>query len=339
MKTITHRIDEFLLASSLVLIACGQPVPYEDYQYHLCGSGSVSIGIEDICILPQGNLLYITNPDLDKVYVMATDGLSVIDTVTIEDPRGICSLPSGDRVYVASSSGNSVCAIRTSDNSIEATIPVGELPVGICALPSGEYIYVANSGDSSISVIRALDNQVMGMIALEIEPLAICSDNLGQYVYCAGIDPESTEPFDSRLQVIQVSDNTLLPSNESLGAVCPGICFVFWAQSNMLYVVDYSDGLLMECATNTPPLHGATDRVSVGNAPFDVCTRPDGIIAFVTNSQDNTVSIVGLTFLELIETISTGDCPQGICSDPTGDRVYVACSGSGEVLMLHRHED
>ena len=90
------------------------------------------------------------------VYVISTANNTVVDQVWLphNDLSGICSLPSGSAVYVTSYKDNTVSVINTSDNSIKATINVGNNPFGICSLPSGEHLYVSNFSDNTVSVLN-----------------------------------------------------------------------------------------------------------------------------------------------------------------------------------------
>ena len=46
-------------------------------------------------------------------------------------------------MYISNEISNDISVVRTSDNTVVDTVPVGDCPKGICSLPSGEYIYVA----------------------------------------------------------------------------------------------------------------------------------------------------------------------------------------------------
>lgn len=69
--------------------------------------------------------------------------------------------------------------------------------------------------------------------------------------------------------------------------------------SNKLYVIDVS--------TNT-----VVASVTVGNGAHGVVTSLDGTRVFVTNTLDNTVSVVDALSLTVIQTISVGAAPNGI---------------------------
>jgi DNA-binding beta-propeller fold protein YncE len=43
--------------------------------------------------------------------------------------------------------------IKTSTNSIVATVNVGNGPTSVAVAPNGDYLYVVNAGDETVSVV------------------------------------------------------------------------------------------------------------------------------------------------------------------------------------------
>jgi YVTN family beta-propeller protein len=78
--------------------------------------------------------------------------------------------PEGNYVYVAESRDNSVSVIRTSDNSVTATVEVGDWPWGLAVSPEGDYVYVSNIADDTVSVIRTADNLTTEVLAVGVDP-------------------------------------------------------------------------------------------------------------------------------------------------------------------------
>jgi YVTN family beta-propeller protein len=114
---------------------------------------------------------------------------SITTTVDVGNyPWDICSLPSGEYIYVTNRGDDNVSVIRTSDNSVTATISVGENPYGVCVLPSGEYVYVTNWGSDNVSVIRTSDNSVAANIDVGHRPVDICILPSGEYAYVTNRD-------------------------------------------------------------------------------------------------------------------------------------------------------
>ena len=81
--------------------------------------------------------------------------------------------PDGEYLYVAASTDNALSVIRTSDNTVIATIPVDEWPWGVAVSPSGEYVYVSNIADDTVSVISTADNTVADTISVGADPYSL----------------------------------------------------------------------------------------------------------------------------------------------------------------------
>lgn len=75
-------------------------------------------------------------------------------------------------------------------------------------------------------------------------------------------------------------------------------------------------------------------------ATIPVGTRPIGVAAgfdhiFVTNGDDDSLSVIDAKTNTPINTVKVGACPAGVATDPQGG-VFVANSGDGTVSLLNR---
>lgn len=82
--------------------------------------------------------------------------------------------------------------------------------------------------------------------------------------------------------------------------------------SNILSVVDLANGTVI-------------DTYPVGNYPHSVALSPDQAYVYVTNSGDDTLSIINL-LIQQVSTISVGDDPQTLAISPSGSFAYVVIS-------------
>jgi DNA-binding beta-propeller fold protein YncE len=74
-------------------------------------------------------------------------------TFTSPQASPIILSPSGDFVYVANTTSNSVTFLRTSDFTGARTVPVGMEPVSLATTPNGLELWVSNHVSDSVSVI------------------------------------------------------------------------------------------------------------------------------------------------------------------------------------------
>jgi YVTN family beta-propeller protein len=73
--------------------------------------------------------------------------------------------------------------------------------------------------------------------------------------------------------------------------------------------------------------------ISTGSGPMDTCAS-SGSYIFVSNSGDNTVSVIDASGYSLVATIDVGDHPVGLCYDPVQDVILVACYETDEVWVI-----
>ncbi len=286
---------------------------------------------------------------------------SVVTTVAVGgNPISICTLPSGEYLYVANGDYHSVSVIRTSDNTVIATVAVGQYPYGICSLPSGEYVYVTSRLNSSVYVIRTSDNTVVATVGVGDNPFGICSHPSGESVYVTNFAGHT-------VSVIRTSDNTVVSTVE-VGGTPNRICslpsgeYVYLANSNVpvirtldntvvatvdvggswgicslpsgeyVYVTSLSNNTVsvIRTANNT-----IVSTVDVGNNPYDICSLPSGEYMYVTNFAANTVSVIRTACNTVVSTMEVGTNPNGICSLPSGEYVYVTNSVDNTVSVIH----
>ncbi len=279
-------------------------------------------------------------------------------------PWDICSLPSGQYVYVTNRGDNSVSVIRTSDNSVSSTIPVGDTPYGICAIPSGEFVYVVNWGSDDVSVIRTSDNTVVASIDVGARPVGICALPSGEYIYVTNRD-------DDNVSVIRTSDNTVtatvnVGTNPYRLCSLPSGAYVYVTNlsSDNVSVIRTSDNTLYDtidmyanpigiCAPpsgefvyvsnfggdNTAVIRTSDNTVletiDVGNGPWGLNAHPSGECIYVANSIDDTVSIIRTSDYEVVTVIDVGSNPSSICTVPSGDAAFVVNYDDGNVSVLH----
>ena len=79
---------------------------------------------------------------------------------------------------------------------------------------------------------------------------------------------------------------------------------------------------------------GPIARIPVGMHPAHVITDIDGKRAFVTNAEDDTLSVIDLASREVIATVTTGDYPHGQRLSPDGRVIWVANVNSGNVSVI-----
>lgn len=79
---------------------------------------------------------------------------------------------------------------------------------------------------------------------------------------------------------------------------------------------------------------GPVARIAVGMHPAHVITDLAGKRAFVTNAEDDTLSVIDLASRKVTATVSTGDYPHGQRLSPDGREIMIANVQSGTVSVI-----
>lgn len=150
-------------------------------------------------VSPNGNYLYITASNTDQLLVVSTNSRLVISTVSLlPDPMGVTVSSTGQKIYVASSSGDAVEVItKTSnywDKTNTITHPTMSIPFGVDITLNDKYLYVTNqnlNGDfvpayqvkeeeniSTVTIINAYTETVEKVIEVEEAAAGIAVERL-----------------------------------------------------------------------------------------------------------------------------------------------------------------
>ena len=155
------------------------------------------------------------------------------------------------------------------NNTITATIVVGENPTGVVISPDGTKVYVLNSGSNSVSVINVAKNTVVATMPVGLDPRAITIDSNGKKVYVLCMESVS---------VIDTSTNTVT-ATVSVGQ--DPLDFTIIPDGTKVYAANHDDNSVsvIDTATNT------VKEIPVGEWPDKVVVSPDKKKVYVTYSN------------------------------------------------------
>jgi YVTN family beta-propeller protein len=251
------------------------------------------------------------------------------------DPRLLVS-PTPERTfaYVANTGSDNVSVIRTSDDAVVATIPVGGAPRAVAITPGGGRAYVANLSSNDVSVIRTSDNTVMTTIAVGSGPLDVAVAPDGGRVYVLNSS-------DGTVSVIRTSDNAVdatiqVGDAATAIAITPDGSEIF--VNNSVEVEGGPFGTISSARTSAIRTSDFTVRGaytwSFANGPDDVTITPDGSRAYLPSfgglppagalNVIQTSDLGDVTSLELPGILNT---PGTVAITPDGSYAYVVKRG------------
>jgi YVTN family beta-propeller protein len=232
----------------------------EVFVANVAGSGEARVSvISDI------NNTVIANIPLHYVVISSTE-LTVTAGVAYDSGK--------DEVFVANNLAGTVSVISDSNNTVVATIPVGDHPLGV-AYDSGKgEVFVANNNDGTVSVISDSNNTVIATIPVGLAPAWVAYDAGKGEVFV-------TNSGDNTTSVISDSTHTVtatIPVGGSPQGVAydsgKGEIFVATNRGN------YLNGTVSVISdiTNT-----VTETIPAGIGPYGVAYDSGKSEIFVTN--------------------------------------------------------
>jgi YVTN family beta-propeller protein len=169
--------------------------------------------------------------------------------------------PNGAFAYVTNDlpGEGEVSVIKTSTNSVVATVPVGGRAYGVAITPNGAFAYVTNFEDSTVSVIKTATNSVVATVPIlgGSYDVAITPDGAFAYV------PRYTS---SSVAVIDTATNNVVGA-VPVGAAPFGVATT--PDGALAYVTNFVGDSISVIATSTNSVVATEYRVS---APIGVAT-------------------------------------------------------------------
>lgn len=267
--------------------------------------------------------------DMKKLFLMVC-GLTVICLLVPESVFAVTY------AYVPNYEANTVSVIRTSDNYLLETIPVGNGPFGAAFSPYGEYVYVTNRKDGTISVISTSENEVTDTVKVGNDPMGIAVGVGGAYIFVAN-------RFDNTVSIVTASgdeDNNVLTTIQ-VGEQPYGIATD--PDGEYVYVTNYGDSTVTVFSFTEDPV-----SIEVGQGPMGIATDKAGEYVYVANSLDNTLTVINvegdnrdtddededLDDNQVVKTISVGMGPWGVSVLNNMDLVYVTNNSGNTVTVM-----
>jgi YVTN family beta-propeller protein len=258
---------------------------------------------------------YVSNRGNGTVSVINTSSGAVVATVNLptcvedctDSPAGLAVTPNGKFVYVAVTNQQYVAVIDTATNTVSTTIPLtcpgdcGAQPFDVAITPDGSYVYVTDAG--TVGGTGAV--YVIRTSDYSVTTITGTGDGpyVGSYAQGIAIDPTGTFAY---------------VGHSDCGEEC------------------VSDTIsIITIATNT-----VTGSIPVGNAPTGVAFSPTAKVAYVTNEDDGTISIINTSTNTVTDTITLPHCnneasPYFVAFTPDGASAYVTDEeGCGTSVMV-----
>ena len=280
---------------------------------------------------------------------MLTDAASGVRAADLDrSPLQLAVTPDGTTLLTSNRTADSVSLVDLGTGRVAREVAVGTGPTSVAVAPEGDIAYVANRLADTVSVIDRREGRVIRTITVANQPYDIVTGKNGRvFVSCVGKD-EVVQVLDGRrgkvLHTVRVDQNprhvALSRDGKRLYVTCDAYDTTRW-----LDVIDTSRGVV-------------TQRVPIplsSNLRGVVELRPDVVVVAhlnpnpftpLTQVQQGWVNTNALTmvFLDgpkprhvmlLLDAFTSYHAnPYDIAATPDGRRIFVACGGTDEVVVL-----
>jgi len=145
---------------------------------------------------------------------------------------------------------------------------------------------------------------------------------------------------------VALDDRPLIWTSSIDGQIGAGKSFTIDSLAVGLHLITLSSDIASKEAAvriavgTVEPYHDTiTGKVSVGRYPNSIVATPDSNYVYVTNSQDNTVSVIRTSDNTVTDTITVGNKPTKLAITPDGNYLYVINSFDRTISMIQTSDN
>jgi YVTN family beta-propeller protein len=254
----------------------------------------------------DGNVLKVINTKTNKID-------KTIHLKGNAKSNGIVAFPEPNKVVIIDYSNNNLSILDIENDTIEKQIRTKQKMSNLVVLhPNKAIAYVTNKKSNSVSVIALNKNKVIKVIpcGLGTESLDITPDGSEVWV---------TNTKDNSITIINTSNyevtNTLMTGGEPLK-------LKFSIDGKYCLVCNTNDGTISiysqksKKKIKTIHIHGKTTIIEKilyhTPRPENILMHPNGLYAFVANSNANKIEVIDMKTFTIVSTIGTGKVPDAM---------------------------
>lgn len=280
--------------------------------------------------------LYVASRDTDQVYYANPTTGTVLGAIAVGDePFGVAVNSTTGKVYVANHLSNTLSVISIGTHSVIKTIsfaPYGE-PTYVAIDEDTNRIYVPLHADGRLAVINGQTDALITTIDVGGGAFGVAVDPLLKRAYVSCRDAKWVRVIDTTTNGVRWSETAYTTGTPYALGINPDL--------NRLYVSYAPEDnnprqVLVYRIPNTGP--SLLTAVLVGNGGADggggIAVNPNTGHVFVTNSQDDSVSIFDGNTNMLLDTAPVGDDPQCVAVDAGLGYAFVGNRASDSITSV-----
>jgi len=257
------------------------------YQHHNGNSTTVTTDIMKM----QGKISILDAISGDVIKDLALEGM----------PYDAIFSPDGKEIWTTIMMPEGKVQVFEADSyNLLTTVLVGNMPAGITFSDDGKKVFVANGISGSVTVIDAVSKLILDTI---ITGQGI----IGAFPGMHGMMYTDNEKYQNISIINMMTD--MMSDSIRIGFT-PGMV----SKNSMMDQLWISDpnGAKIHVWTQNGNAFNYGGSVSVGRGAGEITFSQDGKTCYVTNQNENTVSVVDVAGLKEVKKISVGNKPNGL---------------------------
>lgn len=274
-------------------------------------TGSLAVGGDPAMILLSldGRFLYVTQPLLGRVEIVAASTGATICTAKVPGQPTLLALDANDNTFFAAGNGaSSVTALDMNNCNVKHTYAVQGHVYGLAiavigtSLPSGTNSQLWVADDTSLTIFDAAGGQQLGNIPIAGGP---------QYITIPPGATIYTTTRDGHVLAVDLAASHNVTTLYSGGTFGP---MDYDATTGQIYVPDQEQKQLVvldPLSSGMPALQEPSRLIPLGAQPLSIAITNDGQLGFAA-LDDGTVVMIDVPAHAVITTIRVGGNPRFI---------------------------
>jgi YVTN family beta-propeller protein len=250
---------------------------------------SVGASPDGFAVTPDGKELYVANEvSSGTVTVLNASTGAIEKTITVgENPRYLSISPNGKLVYVANENSGTISVIDTGTQTVKTSITIGEHAASAVFSTSGKIAYACEDGSGDVYEINTATSKIEHKIATVGDPLNCVVNPKSSHVYCTNFTLAKVSVIEGD-KVIKTFEPGGVPAAPGITPNGKYLYFPQYYSSG----TNYGDSVIV---VSTKTYKQVGPAITVGTAPAWVAISKKGNLAYVSNYQSASVSVIEIT--------------------------------------------
>ena len=265
------------------------------------------VGPHEVSVSADGRLAFVTNyggttpgRTLSVIDIAARKEIRRVDLGGLQRPHGINVVD--DKVLFTAEANRALARYDPAANRIDWRFETGqELTHMVLASRDGRMLFTSNIGSNTVSIIdRVGDKWRQTLVRVGAGPEGLDLSPDGRELWAA-------HTADGGVSIVDVAAKKVAHTFDAGTRRSNRLKFTRDGRMVLISDLDAGDLVIVDTRART-----VTKRLPVGRMPEGILIRPDGQRAYVAVTGENRIVAIDLQKLEVVQTIATGNGPDGM---------------------------